>query len=165
MEARDLVDQIREQLSELYPDLDTSVFGITGRILRLAHAIESRRAAHLAPIDLTPGDFDLLATLRRTDRGSGVNPGELLDSLLITSGGLTKRLDKLEARALLERQPDPSDRRATLVRLTPHGRDVIDSVLPELIEIEDEAAGSRLSPRQLEQASSLLRRLSVVHSA
>lgn len=159
MNGIDQVDEIRERLAELYPDLDTRAFGTTGRILRLAREIESRRTQYLASFQLTPGDFDVVATLRRTDEGTGVNPGRLLKSLLITSGGLTKRLDRLEKAGLIERQPDPEDRRATLIRLTSHGLEVVDEVLPALLEMEAERIGSRLTARQIEQTASVLRRL------
>lgn len=155
----DPVDGIRDRLAVLYPNLDTTAFGTTGRILRLAREIESRRTEYLSSFRLTPGDFDVIATLRRTDEGEGVNPGRLLESLLITSGGLTKRLDRLEEAGLIERHPDPADRRATLIRLTPQGLEVIDEVLPGLLEMEAERIGSRLTTRQIEQAASLLRRL------
>lgn len=155
----DPVDKIRQRLAVLYPDLDTEVFGVTGRILRLAREIEARRAQHLASFNLSPGDFDLMATLRRTDEGEGVNPGRLLESLLVTSGGLTKQLDRLEAAGHIERHPDPGDRRATRVRLTQQGLEVIDEVLPSLLEMEGETTGSKLTASQLERMASMLRRL------
>lgn len=159
MNDTDRVDRIRERLAELYPDLDTTAFGITGRVLRLAREIEMQRAEHLASFDLAPGDFDVLATLRRTDLGDGVNPGRLLESLLITSGGLTKRLDRLEEAGHIERHPDPSDRRATRVRFSPQGLEVIDEAIPSLLEMEGASTLSRLSTNQVEQAASMLRRL------
>jgi DNA-binding MarR family transcriptional regulator len=156
---RDAVDDIRARLAVVYPDLDTTAFEITGRVLRLAREIEIRRAQHLASYDMTPGDFDVIATLRRTDDGEGVNPGRLSESLLITSGGLTKRLDRLESAGLIERHPDPADRRAILIRMSPRGREAIDEALPALLEMEAETFGSRLTTRQLGQATTLLRRL------
>lgn len=158
-DSTDVVDMIRARLAELYPGLDTRAFGITGRILRLAELIESRRAEYLNTFQLTPGEFDVLATVRRLDTGHGVNPGGLLDSLLITSGGLTKRLDRLEDDGLIERHPDPDDRRGTLIRLSSDGLDHIDRVLPGLLEMETQVVSTTFSDLQLEQVSSLLRRL------
>ncbi len=160
VDESDAVDQIRARLSELYPRLDTKAYGVTARILRLAQMIETRRAEQLATYGLTPGEFDVLATLRRTDQGGGVNPGQFLEPLLITSGGLSKRLDRLELAGLIERLPDPADRRGTLIRLTSRGLEAIDRVLPMVIDQEGEATRSKLSDHQLDQTSSLLRRLS-----
>ena len=142
----------------MYPDLDTEAFGVIGRILRLARDIQSRRARQLATFDLTPADFDVLATMRRKG-ADGINPGTLLQSLLITSGGLTKRLDRLEGFGLIERQPDPDDRRGTLLRLTEEGANRIDGAIPSLLQEEAELLRPALNRRHLEETASLLRRL------
>lgn len=157
----DTVDGMRDRLASLYPDLDTSAFGLTGRVLRLAQAIERRRAEHLREFDLAPGDFDVLATIRRTEADTGVNPRKLLQSVLITSGGLTKRLDRLETAGWVLRESDPDDRRATRVRLTPAGLELIDRVLPSLLSSEHELVGQAMTDRQRDQAASALRRLVV----
>lgn len=158
MPAPDAVDEIRQELAGLYPDLDTSVFGVVGRVLRLARNIDSWRAEHLAAYQLTPADFNVLASMRRKGE-SGINPGSLLETLLISSGGLTRRLDRLEAAGLIERQPDPEDRRATLLWLTAEGTRRIDAAIPSLLEREDELVRRVLTDRGLEDASSVLRRL------
>ena len=106
---QDAVDQIRQELAGLYPDLDTAAFGVVGRILRLARNIETWRAEHLSAYQLTPADFNVLATMRRKG-DDGINPGALLNVLFISSGGLTRRLDRLEAAGLIVRHPDPEDR-------------------------------------------------------
>lgn len=155
----DAVDRIRSHHTARYPDLDTRAFGVTGRVLRLAQFFESKRAEHLAAFDLTSGDFDVLATIRRTQGSDGVNPGQVLQSVLITSGGLTKRLDRLESAGLIRRQPDPSDRRATLLRLTESGAELVDRVIPSLLTMEHGFVSSVLSRTQVDQASSLLRML------
>jgi DNA-binding MarR family transcriptional regulator len=159
LETTDAVDGMRGRLAVLYPELDTSGFGITGRVLRLAQAVERLGAGHLSGFGLVPGDFDVLATIRRIEGDTGVNPGRLLQSVLITSGGLTKRLDRLQAAGWVVRHPDPDDRRATLVRLTPEGRDLIDRALPSLLTSEQEFIERTLSGRQRDQTAANLRRL------
>jgi DNA-binding MarR family transcriptional regulator len=158
-ETTDAVDGMRDRLAALYPDLDTSAFGVTGRVLRLARAIERLRAEHLRQFGLVPGDFDLLATIRRIEGDAGVNPHRLLRSVLITSGGLTKRLDRLQSAGWVARHQDPDDRRATLVRLTPEGRDLVDRALPSLLASEHELVERTLSGRQRDQTAANLRRL------
>jgi DNA-binding MarR family transcriptional regulator len=155
---QDVVDEIRQELVGLYSDLDTAAFGVVGRILRLARNIETWRAEHLSAYQLTPADFDVLATMRRKG-DDGINPGILLDALLISSGGLTRRLDRLEAAGLIRRHPDPEDRRATLLRLTKEGASRIDLAIPSLLEWEDEVLRQVLTERGLQETSSVLRRL------
>jgi DNA-binding MarR family transcriptional regulator len=155
----DAVDRIRERLAELYPELDTTAFGVTGRVLRLASTVELARAEYLAAFDLTPGDFDVLATIRRLEGTEKVNPTRLLQSVLITSGGLTKRLDRMEAAGLIARYRDPDDRRGALVRLTPDGTTLVDRALPSLLTMEQETLEQALTARQLSQTAALLRRI------
>jgi DNA-binding MarR family transcriptional regulator len=159
LEATDAVDGMRDRLATLYPELDTRAFGVTGRVLRLAQSIDRRRAEHLSQFGLVPGDFDVLATIRRIAGDAGVNPGRLLRSVLITSGGLTKRLDRLQTAGWVDRDPDPDDRRATLVRLTPEGRDLVDRALPSLLASEQELIERTLTDRQRDQTAASLRRL------
>lgn len=73
-QASDEVGRIRDRLAALYPDLDTSAFGVTGRVLRLAKDLEGLRTDHPAAFELTPGDFDVLATIRRLEGAEKVNP-------------------------------------------------------------------------------------------
>lgn len=155
----DAIDAIEARLAQLYPDLDTSGFAVTGRILRLARHITARRVDHLTDFGLTPGDFDVLATVRRVQGPEGVNPGTVLESVLITSGGLTKRLDRLESAGLLERRPDPDDRRGTLARLTDEGTEVVDAALQSLVSAERDLVAEVMTDRQMDQAAALLRRL------
>jgi DNA-binding MarR family transcriptional regulator len=156
---RDPIDAMRARLAELYPDLDTAPFGVTGRVIRLAAWLERQRADHLEAFDLTPGDFDVLATIRRTEGEIGVNPRELVAAVLITSGGLTKRLDRLESAGLIGRHADPGDRRGTRVRLTAEGTDLIDRALRSVLTHERNVVAAALTERQVDQASTLLRKL------
>jgi DNA-binding MarR family transcriptional regulator len=156
----DPIDDIRKHLTDLHPTIDTSGFAVTGRILRLAGIILRLREEHLERYDLNQGDFDVLATIRRTEGDDGVNPRRLLDSVLITSGGLTKRLDRLEHAALISRHPDPDDRRGTLVRLTTEGREVIDDALTTLLEAENDLVQTALGDEdETDAAASMLRQL------
>jgi DNA-binding MarR family transcriptional regulator len=164
-ELDDPIDAMRTRLAELYTDLDTTAFGVTGHVLRLAAWFERQRADHLEPFGLTPGDVDVLATIGRTESEAGVDPRVLVAAVLITSGGLTKRLDRLEAAGLIGRRPDPNDRRGTLIRLTTHGTDLIDRALPSLLTRGQELITATLTNHQIHQATTLLRKLTVARDA
>jgi DNA-binding MarR family transcriptional regulator len=98
--------------------------------------LEAGREDELEPFGLTVGDFDMLATMRRRAEGEPIKIRDLQRSLMLSSGGTTKRLDRLEAAGLLERHPDPNDRRGTLVALSSKGLDLINEVVPVVIRHE-----------------------------
>jgi DNA-binding MarR family transcriptional regulator len=86
---------------------------------------------------LQRGWFDLLAPLRRAGAPFELTPTELMHATMLSSGGVTKRLDRLEAAGLVGRRPDPSDRRGTLVRLTRRGKAAIDAAIVSHVANED----------------------------
>ena len=93
----------------------------------LGRHLERSVAEALAPHAMSLGEFDILATLRREGPKGGLTPGRLLGSVMLSSGGMTARLDKLENAGLVERRPDPTDRRGVVVGLTAKGRKAIDA--------------------------------------
>jgi DNA-binding MarR family transcriptional regulator len=125
----DHIDRIQSQWRQERPDLDVEALGTLGRLFRAASLAESKLAEGLAPHGLQPGWFDLLAALRRAGAPYELNPTELMGATMLTSGGVTKRLDRLAEAGLLERRPDPTDRRGTLVRLTREGKRTIDRAI------------------------------------
>lgn len=157
---RDVVDGVVDDVKSLYPKIDVAGLQLTGRVLRLAQMLQAQRDQQLAPFGLTVPDFDVLASLRRRSRGGSVNVRDLQQSTMLSSGGMTKRLDRLENAGYLTRQPDPSDRRGVLITLTPTGRSVIDRAIPALLRFEAEfvksAIGSATTRTTAEEA---LRRL------
>ena len=128
MTERDAVDAILEQWRSERPDLDPSPIGIIGRVSRLARELEARLEPVYKAHGLEPGWHDVLATLRRSGPDYRLRPTDLTSATMLTSSGTTKRLDKLEQAGLIRREADPSDRRGTLIALTPAGRELIDSV-------------------------------------
>ena len=88
---------------------------------RLARALEARLEPVYRAHGLEPGWHDLLATLRRQGPPFKLRPTDLTGSVMLTSSGTTKRLDKLEDAGLITREPDPNDRRGTLIALTDKG--------------------------------------------
>jgi DNA-binding MarR family transcriptional regulator len=136
-EPDDHVDEILAQWREERPDLNVAPLGLYGRLFRIVHLSDDALAKGLAPYGLQSGWFDLLAALRRVGAPYELNPTRLVRATLISSSGMTKRLDRMEAAGLIERRPDPHDRRGTLVRLTRHGKSVIDRAVKTHIGTEE----------------------------
>ena len=103
------------------PELDHSPIGVVGRISRLARELEARLEPVYREHGLEPGWHDVLATLRRTGPPYRLRPSDFTGSLMLTSSGTTKRLDRLEQAGLIARTPDPADRRGVVITLTDEG--------------------------------------------
>jgi DNA-binding MarR family transcriptional regulator len=134
----DRIDRIGEQWRAERPDLDVGALELVGRLLRVAELADAKLSLGLAGHGLQPGWFDLLAALRRSGSPFELSPTELMGATMLTSGGITKRLDRLVEARLVERRPDPTDRRSTKVRLTPRGRRVIDRALAAHVANEEQ---------------------------
>jgi DNA-binding MarR family transcriptional regulator len=133
----DFVDELLAQWNEERPELDVTALGLVGRFLRTAQLAEAELSAGLAPHRLQRGWLDVLAALRRSGEPYELNPGQLLHATMLSSGGMTKRLDRLAEAGLVERLPDPTDRRATRVRLTAAGKALIDRAIETHIANEE----------------------------
>jgi len=97
----DHLDRIAAQWRRERPDLDVEPLAILGRLLRVAQLADRTLAAQLSAFDLQPGWFDLLAALRRSGEPYALNPTELMSATMLTSGGVTKRLDRLAEAGLV----------------------------------------------------------------
>ena len=131
-----MVDQVVADVAAMYPGIEARGLPIVGRVLRLAQLLQTRREEQLADFGLTAADFDVLATLRRRGGGGPVNVRDLQRAMMLSSSGITKRLDRLERAGLLGRQSDPTDRRGVLIVLTESGLAVIDAAIPAVSEAE-----------------------------
>ena len=158
MTERDGVDTIIEQWRTARPDLDPSPIGVIGRVSRLARELEARLEPVYKEHGLEPGWHDLLATLRRSGPPFALRPSDLTGTLMLTSSGTTKRLDKLEEAGLIARGPDPNDRRAILITLTPEGKDLIDGVTAAHLANEASLLEG-LSAAEQRELAALLRKL------
>lgn len=123
----DAIDHLIEAWRRVRPDLDPEPLALVGRVLVLAQYLERSVNAALKRHGLTLGQFDILATLRRHGVKGGLTPGQLLRSVMLSSGGMTARLDQLARTGLIVRRPNPQDRRTVVVELTPKGRQIIDA--------------------------------------
>src|SRR3954469_17208190 len=155
---RDDVDDILDQWRAVRPELDPAPIGIVGRMSRLARELEARLEPVYRDHGLEAGWHDGLATLRRGGPPFRMRPTDLTASMMLTSSGTTKRLDKLEAAGLIAREPDPTDRRGTLIALTDEGRRVIDAVTADHLANEAELI-SALSADEQRRLADLLRKL------
>ncbi|MFJ9863443.1 MarR family winged helix-turn-helix transcriptional regulator [Streptomyces sp. NPDC101165] len=155
---RDPVDAIIDQWAAARPDLDTKAMEVFGRIYRLSRAMGDRMEKAYAPYGISRGEFDVLATLRRSGEPFALSPRQLSATLMLTTGGMTGRLDKLERAGLLRRSPDPHDRRGLQVTLTEKGLDVIDQAVGAGLAVQT-AALSSFDAEQADQLAGLLREL------
>jgi DNA-binding MarR family transcriptional regulator len=140
-EAQDHVDELLAQWRRERPDLDVVALGVYGRLFRVVQLSDDELAKGLAQYGLQQGWFDLLAALRRAGAPYELNPTSLMRATLLSSSGMTKRLDRIEEAGLIERRPDPNDRRGTLVRLTRRGKNVIDRAVETHVGNEERLLG------------------------
>ncbi|MGW1161732.1 MarR family winged helix-turn-helix transcriptional regulator [Streptomyces sp. NPDC002513] len=154
----DPVDAIIGQWAAVRPDLDTAAMEVFGRIFRLSRAMGDRMEKAYARYGISRGEFDVLAALRRSGEPYTLSPRQLSATLMLTTGGMTGRLDKLEAAGLLRRSPDPHDRRGLRVTLTEEGLRLIDEAVGAGLAVQT-AALDPLNAQQAGQLADLLRQL------
>jgi DNA-binding MarR family transcriptional regulator len=154
----DAVDAIVEQWRRERPDLDPTPMEVFGRVVRAGRLTEDRQLPTFARYGLTGPDFDLLATLRRTGAPFRLTPTVLRRTAMVSSGGMTKRIDRLERLGHVTRVPDPSDRRGVLVELTPAAVRLVDEVVVEHLANEERLLAP-LAPDQRQQVVKALRLL------
>jgi len=133
---RDEVDQLVEAWHRERADLDLAPVEVFSRITRLARLLDRARRQAFTAHRIEPWEFDVLAALRRAGAPYQLSPGRLLHETLVTSGTMTNRVDRLAGRGLVDRLPDPGDRRGVLVRLTAEGRSTVDAAFEELLAHE-----------------------------
>lgn len=132
----DEVDRIVAAWQRERPDLDVEPLSVLSRVSRLARHLDLARRSAFERHDLELWEFDVLSALRRAGDPYQLSPGALVTQTLVTSGTMTNRIDRLEARGLVERLPVPADRRGVLVRLTAEGRARVDAALEDLLRVE-----------------------------
>lgn len=133
---RDSVDAILGQWHRERPDLDVSPMGPIGRVLRCAALLRRALDATLGQFGLSSWEFDVMATLRRSGAPYCLAPTALFSALMVASGTMTNRLQRLEASGLVARLPNCDDARSTLVKLTPAGLALIDRAVEKHVENE-----------------------------
>lgn len=155
---RDEVDDLVEAWARERDDLDLAPMAVFSRISRLARHVDQARRAAFTEHGIELWEFDVLAALRRAGTPYELSPGRLLRETLVTSGTMTNRVDRLAARGLVERLPDPRDRRGVLVRLTAEGKRTVDGAFEALIAAEHGLLAS-VPERERRELADLLRGL------
>lgn len=156
----DGVDRIVEQWAGERPDLDTTAMAVFGRIFRIARLSGDATEQVYRRFDISRPEFDVLATLRRSGAPYELSPGALASSMMLSSGGTTARLDRLERAGLVTRTPDPDDRRGVLVGLTERGLALVDAAVDAGLARQHELL-AHLTPAKQAQVSRLLREILV----
>ncbi|MGH2688357.1 MAG: MarR family winged helix-turn-helix transcriptional regulator [Actinomycetota bacterium] len=148
---KDRIDLVLEQWGARRPDLDLGSLGVLGRLYRLSRHVERAIDQKLSRFGIDGADLEILEALERSGDEGRLSPTELSEAVMMTSGGMSGRLDRLRRARLVERQPDPVDRRVIHVVLTSKGRETVRRVLP----LHADAARECLQPLEEDQAGSL----------
>ena len=131
-----MLDELSVAWATERPDLELAPVAIFSRISRVAKRLDLARREAFTAHAIESWEFDVLAALRRTGEPYELSPGRLLKETLVTSGTMTNRVDRLTARGLVERHPDPDDRRGVIVRLTAEGLRTVDGAFEALLAAE-----------------------------
>ncbi|MDC9581652.1 MarR family transcriptional regulator [Xenorhabdus sp. PR6a] len=150
----DHVDRLLMQWEQQRPDLDPSSIGVIGRLCRINKIVEQRLQHAFKKHDLSGIEFDILATLRRNN--TPVTPTEMYQSVMLTSGAMSTRIEHMVQRGLIERIANEKDRRSCKIFLTPKGKALIDKAVESHLE-NQKAILEPLTDTQQEQLATLLR--------
>ena len=151
----DAVGKILEQWNRERPDLDVGPMGLLGRLARLRNHLRRETDAEFARHGLSSSSFDVLATLRRSGAPYRLSPSELMETMMITSGTMTNRIDQLEKAGMVERLDNPDDRRGVIIALTDKGFDTVDKAVTGHVANQHRLV-SALSDDEANQLNALL---------
>jgi DNA-binding MarR family transcriptional regulator len=157
-ELEDQLDRMLEQWRRERPEIDAERMALIPRVMRLAHLYDREMARVSRRFGLKPGWLDVLSALRRVGPPYRMSATVLARWVLLSSGGMTLRLDRMEEAGLVTRRPDPSDRRGVLVELTTKGRKVIDAAIDAHLALYDELVSGALSASEQRRFIELMRK-------
>jgi DNA-binding MarR family transcriptional regulator len=140
------------------PGLDLTGMAVVARLLRVSHRLEEVQDEFFSALGLKPGWLDVLAALRREGEPYQLTPTRLSEEALISTAGMTNRLDRLEQAGLVQRLPDPDDRRGVLVELTVDGRELVDAAVDAHRGLSKRLLGS-LETGERDELDRILRKL------
>lgn len=154
----DRIDRLVTQWLTERPELDCSGLDVVARVQDVAKMLRRIEDETLESLNLKMTEYDVLTALRRQGRPYQLTASELARESLLSSGAMTHRIDRLEERGLVEREPDPADRRGVLVRLTDEGRELVDRALEARLHLAD-AQIATLTPEERQAISVGLRKV------
>jgi DNA-binding MarR family transcriptional regulator len=153
----DLTDRVLGGWAAARPDVELGSLQVTARLSRIGPLLARRQEAVFSRFGLNRGEVGALSALRIAGPPHQLSPTRLGKGLMLSSAGVTSRVDRLERRGLVRRLPDPDDRRGVIVELTEQGRDVVDAAVAALT-VSDRDLMERLDPAEAEQLERLLRK-------
>ncbi len=157
---KDAVDEILEQWSEERPELDTASLGVVVRVMALNKSLVREATSALGSLDIELFEYDVLSALRRQGEPFALPATGLAHETGLSTGAMTNRIDKLEAKGLVCRQSDTADRRSVVVSLTPKGNKLIDEAIQLRLDAADESLQS-LSRSERSDLAGLLRKVGI----
>jgi DNA-binding MarR family transcriptional regulator len=158
VESRDWTDNLLDSWAALQRGFDVAPYQVTARISRVSLHIAQHQEEVFGRFGLNRGDVGVLSALRIAGPPNQLSPTRLFKGLMLSSAGITSRLDRLEKRGLVQRTRDPDDRRGVLVELTAEGRSVLEQAVQANTAAERELVAS-LDGAELETLAGLLRKL------
>ena len=155
---KDWTDNLLARWGSLRPGLDMDTYQVTARISRIGLHIARHQEEVFGRLGLNRGEIGVLSALRTAGPSQRLSPTRLFKGLMLSSAGITSRLDALESRGLVKRTPDPSDRRAVQVELTDAGRKLLDEAIAANTKTEHELLGN-LTAAEIASLGKLLRKM------
>jgi DNA-binding MarR family transcriptional regulator len=149
-----MLDQWRQER----PEIDAEGMALVPRVIRLAHLYDKEMADVSRSFGLKSGWLDVLSALRRAGSPYRMSASELARWVLLSSGGMTLRIDRMEEAGLIRRRPDPADRRGVLVELTPRGRGIIDRAIDAHLALYEELVSGSLTKAEQQSFIKLMRK-------
>jgi DNA-binding MarR family transcriptional regulator len=158
MAEEDTTDRVLSGWEETRPDLGVGALQVTARLSRIGPHLARRQDEVFSRFGLSRGEVGALSALRIAGPPYRLSPTRLAKGLMLSSAGITSRIDRLERRGLVRRLDDPDDRRGVIIELTDEGREVVDAAVAALA-ISDRQLLERLDPAEVEQLEGLLRKV------
>ncbi len=156
--AEDMTDRLLAAWRDARPELEVDALRVTGRLSRLGPLLAKRQESVFGRFGLNRGEVGALSALRVAGQPHRLSPTRLAKGLMLSSAGVTSRIDRLERRGLVRRLPDPDDRRGVIVELTDQGLEVVDAAVSALA-INDRRLLERLNRQEVGQLEAILRKL------
>jgi DNA-binding MarR family transcriptional regulator len=157
-DAHDQLDRMLDQWRGARPEIDADGMALVPRVMRLAYLYGSEMTRLSRSFGLKQGWLDVLSALRRVGSPYRMPASELARWVLLSSGGMTSRLDRMEEAGLVRRQPNPADRRGVLIELTPRGRRVIDDSIDAHLALYEQLLSRVLTKSQQRTFIELMRK-------